>query len=501
MKKLLLFIVIILIGISTVLSSWYVIHGDIFFTADIARDFHLLQELDEKKIVLIGPRSSGELYHGPLWTYLNYPAYLFGKGDPVVVGWFWVVFALAATLLNYILARRMFSRNVAYLYALMVALYFSFHTRGMSHPHAAMALIPLTFACFVWYAITRKIKFLASLVVLCGILIQFELAPGIPLTMLSVGATAFLIWRKREYNHFLVFLLLPLTLGNFILFDIRHNHLLLQKLFGFITPYQGGELFDYSMFIKNRLWLLFSSVELLRRDPGGRNLILFLVMLVGIAVQLRDHKHVIFYRSFLYFYVGFFVLSFIDKGPILYYHLYPLFLWVFLVFCSLYTSRYKKAFLVLFIVLFVMNLDSSIGDARDAAGYIGVHKYSWKFLSGVAQKVFDGPEKAFGYFVYSPDVLGYEPKYAMFYEATRHPQKKASSFQKLSVTYLVAAPHPPADPFMKDEWWRTNQVNIRREPDEVVKFENGYKIEKYFLTAAEQRVTFDPAIDPGLHFR
>ncbi|MBI2405003.1 hypothetical protein HYV22_02385 [Candidatus Gottesmanbacteria bacterium] len=485
---------------NTILASWYVLHGDIFFNSDIGRDFLLLEELDQKKIVLIGPRSSGELYHGPLWTYLTYPAYLVGRGNPVIVGWFWVLLALVATLVSYGIGNALFSKPVGSMYALMVSLYLSFHTRGMSHPHAAMILIPLWFFCFVRYVTSSNIGFLIPHVILSGMIIQLELAPGIPLAALSIGALLYLIWKKQQYQHLGVLLLLPLTLGNFLIFDIRHEHILAQKLLGFITPYQGEGLFDYTMFIKNRLFLLFSSTEILRRDPGGRNLILFLGMLAGIALQLRDHNHVVLYRSFLYFYIGFFLLSFINKGPILYFHLYPLFLLVFLVFCSLLTCRYKKAYTILFVVIYAMNLVSSVGDAQDSFGHTGTHKYSWKFLSGVAKQVFSGPEKEFGYFVYSPDILGYEMKYTMHY-FTRHSNKNIYAFKKMPVTYLVAAPHPPADPYMLDSWWRIHQVRITQNPERVIEFANGYKMEKYVLTKDEQQVYFDPAIDPGLHFR
>ncbi len=501
MKLFFRLVLLTLFIINIVLASWYVLHGDIMFTSDIARDFHLLREVDQKKIMLIGPRSSGELYHGPLWAYINYPAYVIGRGNPVVVGWFWVLLALVSTLLSYLIGSRLFTKPVGIIYALMVSLYFTFHTRGMSHPHGAMILIPLWFFYFIRYVQTKKMPFLAAHIILCGILVELELALGIPLSILSFIAVSWLILRRRQYVHSVTFLLFPIVLSNFLIFDFRHDHLLFQKILGFITPYQGGHVFDYTMFIENRLFLLFTSTEILRRDPGGRNIILFLVMLLFMRVQLRDRKYSVMYFSFLYFYVGFFLLSFIDKGPILYVHLYPLFLLVFLIFCSFADSRYKKIFLFLFIALYAMNLTSSIGDVQDAAGYIGQHKYSWKFLEATARKVFSGPEKEFGYFVYSPDILGYDPKYAMFYMSTRYKDKKVYSFKKMPVTYVVAAPHPPADPFMLDSWWRIHQVRIDKDPEQKIEFDNGYKIEKYSLTPQEQQVYFDPAIDPGLHFR
>ncbi len=54
---------------------------------------------------------------------------------------------------------------------------------------------------------------------------------------------------------------------------------------------------------------------------------------------------------------------------------------------------------------------------------------------------------------------------------------------------------------MKDQWWTKNRLNIIKDPTERMDFPNGYKIEKYMLTDNEVKVSFDPSIDPGLHFR
>jgi len=59
---------------------------------------------------------------------------------------------------------------------------------------------------------------------------------------------------------------------------------------------------------------------------------------------------------------------------------------------------------------------------------IGKDIYSWKFLSGVAQDVFKQGEPQFGYFVYSPNVLAYEGKYAMAYAQKLNSGKKSFIF-------------------------------------------------------------------------
>ena len=122
-------------------ASWYALNADLTFTADIGRDFHLLRELDEKKIMLIGPRSSTGLFHGPLWSYVNYPAFFIGSGNPVYVAWNWVFLSVLFVASCFLIARDLFGKNVACLFTILAALYAAYHTNGMFNPHGAMFLI------------------------------------------------------------------------------------------------------------------------------------------------------------------------------------------------------------------------------------------------------------------------------------------------------------------------------------------------------------------------
>ena len=48
---------ILFIAYTVYLSSYFVLRGEVHLTNDIGRDFLLLQELDQKKIVFIGARA------------------------------------------------------------------------------------------------------------------------------------------------------------------------------------------------------------------------------------------------------------------------------------------------------------------------------------------------------------------------------------------------------------------------------------------------------------
>ena len=147
-----------------------------------------------------------------------------------------------------------------------------------------------------------------------------------------------------------------------------------------------------------------------------------------------------------------------------------------------------------------MNFQTATGELKASSGIIGKDQYSWKFLNEASNKIYSDKEGPFGYFVYSPNVVAYEGKYAMWYVGKGH-RDKGAYFVKKQITYLLIAPPPPNNPFMKDEWWTTNQLKVKSKPVLNIKFSNGYKIQKYHLSSEDVKIPFDPGIDPGLIFR
>lgn len=489
-----------LIAFNLVLSSWSVLHTDIAFHTDIARDFWLLREVDTKKVVLIGPKSSTGLFHGPLWLYLNYPAYKIGHGNPVVVGWYWIFLIIIFLFTSFYIAKKLFDTTTAYFFTLMLSVYMVFHANALYNPHGALFFTPAYFFSFIKYLETHKRKFLLLHILVSAFLIEFQLAVGLPLTLLSFLYIVIHSFRTNTKKNILYLSLILIPLSNFILFDIRHEFLLLKTALGFLSTHSGGKTFDYLLYLPKRIEMMIGGVEILRRDPGNRNLILFSTLIAFLIFQIKDKKNRRIYFSFLYFYYGFFILSLINKGDVLYFYFYPLFPLCFLVFSSFITSRFKKIFVAVFFIVLLMNEQNAINDIQEWTNSMGRSMYSWKFLYTLSQKVYVGDEKELGYFVYSPDVVGHEAQYAMYYAGVQS-NKTFFRSQKKKITYLVIAPPPRNNPYMKDEWWRINQVGIESQPVSTTNFENGYKIEKYELTDEDIKISFDPNIDPGIFFR
>lgn len=493
-----LFFALILANIA--LASWYVLHRDLYFYADIGRDFLLFGEIAQKKIILIGPRTSTlGLFHGPLWLYLNYPAYLLGKGDPIIVGWYWILIIAASLPLNFWVAKKLFGNYIAYLFVLILSLYLVFDAKSLIHPDGALLLMPFFFFLFVRYVETLKFRFLAGHFFVLGLLAHLEMAPGLPLILLSSLAAFYIICKKRKFSHLAAFLFLAISLSNFIIFDFRHDFLQVKSIIRNLLPSSGESKFTYGSIFLERAKNI-TQLQLIRNGQDLSNLLSFLVFFGLTIWQIKNNKYKTVYLCFLYFYLGFFTISLSQKHVILSHQFLPFFGLIFLIFTSLVTSKYGKIFLVFFFYVYLSNFVFTLNYLSQSRSFFGKDKNSWNFLLNMSRKVYESGDKEFGYFVYSPDVFAYEPRYAMLYAGTLY-DARAEFFQKKPVTYLVIAPPPPDNPYMEDEWWRINQIKINKKPESTVKYDNGFKVERYLLNEQEIKVPFDSNLNPGLHFR
>jgi hypothetical protein len=502
-KKIFAVIFFALLSCSAFFASWFVLNGDLQFSSDVARDFFLFGEIATKKIILIGPKSSvAGLFHGPLWLYLNFPAYILGGGNPVIVGWWWVIMSFLILIPFYFIAKKLFDKNTALLFILFSALFFSFHTKAMINPDGAMFCLPIFFFLFIQYLKTWKIKYLIAHIFVAGLIIQFQLAIGVPLLMLSIAYLTFRILRSKHKQHLLGFLTIFVPLSTYIVFDLRHQFLLFHGVLRYLSPSSGNSIiYNYSFMFMDRLRLMLSQVEFIRPDPEYRNLIVALIFIFFLVLQIKNNKHRTTYFSFLYFYVGFYALTLINRGPILYFYMYPFFPLVFLIFSSFITSNYKKVFLVIFFIIYALNFHTAILDTYNSHHFIGKDQTSWKFLDNMASTFFSTKENNFGYFVYTPDVIAYGPKYALFYEQTKHPNVNAIYLEKKPVTFMVIAPQAVDNPYISYKWWKENTINLRIPPNSVINFPNGYSIEKYNLSPEQIALPYNHNYDPGLGFR
>lgn len=502
-NKILTILFFALTALNIYLASWYVQQKDIHFYTDVARDFLLFQEVDQKKIILIGPRSSAAgLYHGPVWVYLNYPAYLLGHGDPVTVGWYWILLICCFLISGYFLAKKLFNQTAAWFFILLSSVFLIFQAREFFNPLGAFFVMPAFFFFFIRYLESKKVSYLLLHITMAGLLIQFQLAVGIPMTLLSFIAAVYITFKNKQLRHLLAYALLIVLLANFLLFDLKHQFILTKAALHNFIPTKANSTYNLAALLLDRQRLLF-HLPLVYQASGWVSFWASLIFIAFLVLQLwnkKDTQKHLIYMSFLYFYLGYVLLSFTSRDIILTHQYLPLIPLVFLIFASFVNSKYAKVFLVVFIIVYSVNLSQAITYVRQASDFIGKDRESWKFLYGMAQKAHSMGDKTFGYFVYSPDSLAYQSRYALLY-ADSQSKVAARPLKKEQITYVIAEPPPTNNPYMQDKWWVENKLKITKKPAKVITFPNGYKIEKYVLTKEETKVPFDPTIDVGLTFR
>jgi len=510
--KLLKGFLVLIILVNVFFLVWYLLHGDIFFHTDIARDFLLLDDLAKRKLVLIGPRSSGPggFYHGPLWMYLNYPAFLLGNGNPIVVGWFWVLLFVAFLASSYYVAKRMFNGKVALIFVTLLSLFPGIpyiqhgEMNGFYNPFGAMFLMPLFFYFITLYVKQKKAVFLTMALLINGLMFQFQVAFGGPLLLLTSSIALYLIVREKKWLHLTSFFILLIPFSTYIAFDLRHNFSHMNAILN-INNKPDAVYIPIIERLKQRWGMLNTTGLHFFREPNETfNLPFAYVVAFGIYFALKSKKtsNKIPYIVGLIIYIGYFLLSCIHNGWLMYYYWMPIYPLVFLVFSSLESLLNKIIFYSLLFVCLLSNIFMSFYHMGESNSFIGKNDSSWKFQSSLAQTVFnDAKGKEFGFFIYTPDIFAYSTKYPFVYHERKNPQTKMYIYERKPLTYLIIAPPPKEKPWMTGNWWKENKIGIRKKPDKVFPFENGYVIERYQLTEKDMKIPTDQNLNDWIYFR
>lgn len=490
----------LLIVVNIFASSWFVRHNDLLMTSDIARDFYLLDEIRTKGLILIGPRASGYMYHGPLWAYINFPAFAAGGGNPIVVGWFWVALSALVLAGYFVIAKKLFNEFAAWCFVLMSSLYFNYHTYQLLHPAGALFAMP--FAFFFWYRYTQthRVRYLICHVFIAGALMQFEIAVGVPFLIISGAYILFTIMRTKRYRHLLAYGVLAIPLSTWILFDIRHGFIMSQAA---LRQLGQADAVSFLALIQNRLDVMTTGIEFLRYGiPHGSTYAFYIFLAFLLWAIKTDKRYRTKYLLFLYTFISYFSISLLNRFRLLPFYVYPVFAFVFLFFSSLVTHANKKinyAFFAFFLLIYATNLIGVRQSIRTwSTDFVGRSPYSWNALSAVARTVYGQPEQQFGYFVFSPDIMAYEPRFAMEYWKRALFKSEVAIFEKKPVIYVIIAPRNGT--YMTHDWIKM-KLNIVSEPVQTWEFPNGYTVEKYALTPKEMAAPFDSGINPGLFYR
>jgi len=499
-------LMIVLVIFCLGLGSWNVLHGDLVVNSDIARDFLLLDELSHK-LILSGPRASGMdgVFHGPLWLYLNYPAYFLGKGNPIIIGWFWVLLSALNLFFNFQIVKRIFNKKAAAIFSILFAVQLIDSMNSLYNPYGAMFLMPLFFYWVLKYIKTISVRYLLGHLFVCGLIIQFQMAMGVPLLLLAAGLDIYLIIRNKKYSQLFSFLILSVPLSTFILFDLRHQFNQTQAVINYIVGKGKYGGMDIASSLSHRLHIAtIVGLGFFKEKFEMFNIIpsyVMVLMLFRAAKDKRKEKHLPF-LLFIYFYIGFYVLTLLHNGWVLSHYWLPMTVLVFMIFAGLSDLTKSKLYYVLLGGIITINLFSSVSKIQsDALSFSGKDENSWKFQLNFVTALFNTAPDKFGLYIYSPDILGYQAKNALVYGQRLNPAKQAFINQKKSVTFVVTTTPPQDKPHMNGDWWIINKVKINKKPEEIINFPNGYRIIKYSLTQKEVNIPSDSALNDWLFYR
>lgn len=214
------------------------------FNYDQGRDALVIWKLwHEGKFFLIGPVTGlAGIFLGPFYYYLIAPFYILGQGNPLYPYFFLVFLTMLAVLLCFYIAKKMHS-NMAGLFALIIAsssAYIIQSSRWLSNP-TPLLLTSVLLLFSLWKVMESKkpIWWMTS-ALLIGLSMQLEAASGIFYIPMFI---IFSIWQRKKLpslnNSIAAFLAFFVTLIPQIIFNFRHDNILLNNFYSLFVKQKG----------------------------------------------------------------------------------------------------------------------------------------------------------------------------------------------------------------------------------------------------------------------
>lgn len=482
--------IILFLGI--VVSVRWLVDGNVLFHSDIARDFWLMKEVvDNRKLTLIGPRSGGieGMFHGPAWIYFNLPAYLIGRGNPLVVGWWWFLCHLLTIFSVYWVGKKMAGVKVGLMAGGLYAVAAALDVHSFNNPQGAIILAPWAWYFFWKFVNNLKFKDLVMSIFLMGIAIQFQIAFAGPMLILESLVIGGLIFKKKRWGWLLGYLVLVIPLSTYLLFDLRHDWLQVNSLIKYVK--NGAQVGIGWEVIRDRLMGIIGGggMLLVKNQLVGWGV---MIIVLWAAIRMKE------VRLFAYLYVGFWIICLGFRGGVPVWYYSP-FLPILVLILTLVASKIRFGWWMWLIVC-LFNLGYLY---KDWQSYEAVNNWTtWRSNQEVALWTFENcglDKNEFGYFAYTADLYGYSLKYAMDYEQ-RFYQTKSVLNEKKEITCLLMGPNVAENPEGQMNWKRSD-VRLEKEPVLKKQFGNGIVVEKYELDKKEREVASNPNMIRGLEFR
>lgn len=498
--------------ITVSLGTLHFFKFDIFYETDIARDFLLLEDMVlNNKISLIGGRSSMPgVFHGPLYYWLALPFFAISGGNPLVVSFLWLLLYWLFLGSYYYIGKKTVDEKFALISTTFIATLTAFLPFGFTHTVIANFLImPLIYFVYL-YLKENKIWQLIASVFISGLIIQFQMAFGVPMLILMGGYVAHHILKNKNYIHLLAGLVIIIPLSTFIMFDLRHDFIQIKSTISYLTnDNKSSEIENYFL---NRLHSINESFNVFSFASEQLRSILSITLILSLGILLKkslksnkNNKTIFILNTFCIF--GFWIITIPFQGnvwPQYYRPLLPIIIFNFTYFLLNFLP--KKVGLSMIALFIGSNLIFAIKDGfryiQSSATSDEIH---WKFYRQMANDIFtNNNHQPFSYFTFSPDQYAYQAKYALKY-FSKEKNIEATPFQKGDVTYLIIAPNDHKNPWANEVFWQNEQVKISKQEDKIWTYNtttaNSYTVKKFLLDKQELSIKADPNLIDGIQFR
>ncbi len=425
------------------------------FYFDQGRDALVIRDFlfGSHKPFLIGPTTGlAGIFRGPYYYYLIAPFYFLGRGNPIFPSVFLAITSVFAIYLIYLLGAKI-QDSITGLIAAIIAS-FSFYivmaSRWLSNP-TPMLLLSMV---LVWAMIkvTEKKKWAWPIIALISGLSLFNFGSSGEFFYFP-ALLIFFIWQWKNRpdlkNFILSIILFVSTFAPLVLFDLKHEHILLNNFLGTFGQ-DGGSFKKVTSFIfqeRNKTyWDIFTN-KLFDARGRAENSVIFIVIIaffISLPKFLKNKGVKIVLLLLvspiigLYFYQG--------NNAVLYdYYMTGYYLIFILLFAIVIGRIWKvnilgKLFTLYFLYLFFVG-NIPLVASRISDRCIGLESICYKNQRAAIDWIYnDARDKDFNVDVYVPPVIPYA--YDYLFKWKQNPHKIEAQTQLLYTLYETDSPHP-----------------------------------------------------------
>jgi len=439
----------------------YRVNEALGFYFDQGRDALVVWDLIAKgKFFLIGPTTGiAGIFRGPFYYYLITPAYWLGGGNPIAPAIFLAFLSVAALVGLYYLAQKAAGTTAGF-FAVIIggfSFYIILASRWLSNPTPMLLLSVLLLTCMYLIIEKRQWAWIA-IGAISGISLfhfgssgEFFYFPALLI---------FFFWQTRIFTKnrslpsvpiiVLTILAFLLTAAPLILFDLRHEHILLNNIKSFLFE-RGSFKGNFWSVVHERFDFYYSVFgSKIFETRNTREIVLLLIPTAALLYRLpRILKSQYLKALFLLFLSPIVGLLFFqgNEGNIYDYYLtgyYLIFILIFAIALSfLARSVFGKVFIVFFFTIFLYsNLSitlSRLNDNGDGPNTI-IFANQKQSLDWIYT---DAKGESFNTDVYVPPVIPYAYEYLFaWYGETKTGRVASDNLALLYTLYEEDPPHP-----------------------------------------------------------